>query len=166
MRGEAISMTGTWMQLMAQSWVMTTLTDSATMLGMVNFAAGVPMIALSMFGGSVADRHDKRRILLMTQVVQIILALLVGWLVATHRIEIWHILVVAVLLGISNSFVIRSISSSVGKRSLIGLGALAAATELIFFFPFAAAFSLLSFLLTLIATLRLMKPAAVKTRNS
>src|SRR5260221_7340220 len=104
MRGEAISMTGTWMQLMAQSWVMTTLTSSAVMLGMVNFATGVPMIALSMIGGSFADRADKRNILLVTQVVQILLAVLVGWLVATGRIEIWHVLAVAALLGISNSF--------------------------------------------------------------
>src|SRR5712672_1885283 len=88
MRGEAISMTGTWMQLMAQSWVMTTLTSSAVMLGMVNFATGVPMIALSMIGGSFADRADKRNILLVTQVVQILLAVLVGWLVATGRFQI------------------------------------------------------------------------------
>lgn len=104
MAGETISMVGTWMQLMAQSWVMTTLTDSAAMLGMVNFAAGIPMIALSMLGGSFADRYDKRNILLLTQVVQIVLALLVGWLVATGTIQIWHVLVVAALLGISNSF--------------------------------------------------------------
>jgi len=97
-------MTGTWMQVMAQSWVMTTLTSSAVMLGMVNFAMGVPMIALSMIGGSFADRADKRNILLITQVVQIVLAVVVGWLVASGRIQIWHILAVAALLGISNSF--------------------------------------------------------------
>jgi MFS family permease len=104
MAGEAISMTGTWMQVMAQSWVMTTLTDRAVMLGMVNFAVGVPMIALSMVGGSCSDRYDKRNILLLTQVAQIVLALVVGCLVATGQIRIWHILAVAVLLGISNSF--------------------------------------------------------------
>src|SRR5260221_8996032 len=74
MAGESISMTGTWMQAMAQSWVMTTLTNSAVMLGMVNFAAGLPMIALSMIGGSFAHRYDKRNILLLTQIVQILLA--------------------------------------------------------------------------------------------
>src|SRR4051812_13799089 len=81
MTGEAISMTGTWMQLMAQGWVMTTLTSSAAMLGMVNFATGILMIALTMIGGSFADRYDKRWILLVTQIVQIILALFIGTLV-------------------------------------------------------------------------------------
>src|SRR5882724_11922997 len=104
MVGESISMTGTWMQAMAQSWVMTTLTDRASMLGMVNFAAGLPMIALSMVGGSFADRYDKRNILLLTQIVQILLAALVGWLVATGRIQVWQILAVAVLLGVATSF--------------------------------------------------------------
>jgi len=104
MAGEGISMTGTWMQAMAQSWVMTTLTSSAVMLGMVNFAAGLPMIALSMIGGSFADRYDKRNILLLTQIVQILLAALVGWLVATSRIQVWQILAVAVLLGVATSF--------------------------------------------------------------
>jgi MFS family permease len=104
MAGEAVSMTGTWMQVMAQGWVMTTLTTSATMLGMVNFCAGIPMVLLSLAGGVAADRHDKRHILLITQVVQITLALSLGWLVATQRIQIWHILLVAVVLGTSNSF--------------------------------------------------------------
>src|SRR5205814_10544412 len=72
--GTSISDTGTWMQIMAQGWVMSTLTDKAIMLGMVNFAAGLPMIFLTMFGGSAADRFDKRRILVWTQIVQIALA--------------------------------------------------------------------------------------------
>jgi MFS family permease len=113
MAGEGISMTGTWMQAMAQSWVMTTLTDSAAMLGMVNFATGLPMIALSMVGGSFADRYDKRNILLLTQVVQILLALLVGWLVASGQIQIWHILAVAILLGVSASFEMPAASALV-----------------------------------------------------
>lgn len=113
MLGEGISMTGTWMQLMAQSWVMTTLTNSAMMLGMVNFAAGIPMIALSMLGGSAADRGDKRNILLVTQVIQIAFALLVGRLVATGQIQIWHLLAVAFLLGISNAFEMPAASALV-----------------------------------------------------
>lgn len=97
-------MTGTWMQVMAQSWVMTSLTTSAVMLGMVNFAAGIPLLVLSLTGGVVADRYDRRHILMATQVVQIVFALLVGWLIAAGRIEIWHILAVAFLLGISAAF--------------------------------------------------------------
>ena len=125
MAGEAISMTGTWMQLMAQGWVMTTLTDSAMMLGMVNFATGIPMLLLAMTGGSVADRHDKRRILLATQCVQIVLAILVGWLVATQQIQIWHLLAVATLLGISNAFEMPSASALVPE--LVGKEQVAAA---------------------------------------
>jgi MFS family permease len=113
MAGEAVSMTGTWMQLMAQGWVMTTLTDSAVMLGMVNFATGIPMIALTMIGGTFADRYDKRWILISTQIVQIILALLIGTLVGQGRVEIWHILSVAVVLGISNSFEMPAASALV-----------------------------------------------------
>ncbi len=102
--GTSISDTGTWMQVMAQGWVMSTLTDKAIMLGMVNFAAGLPMIFLTMFGGSAADRFDKRRILVWTQVVQIALAVLIGVLIFTGRIQIWHIIAVAGLLGIAFAF--------------------------------------------------------------
>jgi MFS family permease len=104
MAGETVSMLGTWMQQMAQGWVITSLTTSAFTLGLVNFAAGIPMLALTMFGGVVADRFDKRRILLATQVVQILLALGVGWLVAHGQIAIWHILVAGICLGISTAF--------------------------------------------------------------
>src|SRR5438477_6328123 len=102
--GTSISDTGTWMQIMAQGWVMSTLTDQAIMLGMVNFAAGLPMIFLTMFGGSAADRFDKRRILVWTQVVQIALAVVIGLLILTGRIQIWHIIAVAGLLGIAFAF--------------------------------------------------------------
>src|SRR6266446_3557737 len=72
--GSAISDTGTWMQVMTQGWVMATLTTSALMLGLVNLCAGLPMLALTMVGGSAADKFDKRKILLITQYVQIVLA--------------------------------------------------------------------------------------------
>jgi MFS family permease len=113
MIGETISMTGTWMQVMAQAWVMTTLTDKAVMLGMVSFVSGLPMILLSMVGGTVADRHEKRNILMITQVAQIILAILVGALVANGQIQIWHVLAVALLLGISNAFEMPAASALV-----------------------------------------------------
>ena len=102
--GTAISQTGTWMQSMAQSWVMTGLTSSALMLGVVQAATSLPMLLLSMYGGSLADRHDKRIILVITQVVQITLAVAVGLLVMTGHVKIWHIITAALLLGISASF--------------------------------------------------------------
>lgn len=113
MIGETISMTGTWMQMMAQSWVMTSLTSSAFMLGLVNFAGGVPMLLLSMVGGSWADKHDKRAILMVTQVVQIALAVIVGCLVLWQKIQLWHLIAVAAVLGVSNSFEMPAASALV-----------------------------------------------------
>src|SRR5213076_1469407 len=90
--GSAISDTGTWMQVMAQGYVMSTLTNKAIMLGMANLAAGLPMLLLTMVGGSAADRFDKRKILLTTQYVQIGLAISIGLLIMSGKLEIWHIL--------------------------------------------------------------------------
>src|SRR5207237_3866142 len=87
--GSAISDTGTWMQVMTQGWVMATLTSSAFMLGLANFCAGVPMLALMMVGGSAADRFDKRKILLITQYVQIVLAISIGLLIWSGKIALW-----------------------------------------------------------------------------
>src|SRR3954449_9786465 len=99
--GSAISDTGTWMQVMAQGYVMSTLTTKALWLGMANLAAGLPMLALTMVGGAAADRFDKRRILLVTQYVQIALAIGLGLLVWSGKIAIWHVRVFAVILGVS-----------------------------------------------------------------
>ena len=102
--GSLISDTGSWMQVMAQGWVMATLTNKAIWLGMANLAAGLPMLLLTMVGGAAADRFDKRKILLITQFVQIGIACGIGFLVLKGQIEIWQILAFAALLGISNSF--------------------------------------------------------------
>src|ERR1044071_1172381 len=90
--GSSISDTGTWMQVMAQGYVMSTLTSKALLLGMANLAAGLPMLLLTMVGGSAADRFDKRKILLATQFVQIGLAISMGLLIMTGKIQIWHVL--------------------------------------------------------------------------
>jgi MFS family permease len=111
--GSAISDTGTWMQVMAQGYVMTTLTTRTFWAGMANLAAGVPMLALTMIGGTAADRFDKRRILLITQFVQIALACGIGLLVWNGHIAIWHVLVFAAILGISNSFEMPTLSAFV-----------------------------------------------------
>jgi MFS family permease len=102
--GSAISDTGTWMQVMAQGWVLSTLTDRALVLGMVNMAAGLPTLLLTMIGGSAADRYDKRMILIIAQVVQICLALSLGFLVFFGYVQIWHIMVLAALLGVVIAF--------------------------------------------------------------
>ncbi|MFM7241267.1 MAG: MFS transporter [Opitutia bacterium] len=104
MIGEGISMTGTWMQAMAQGWVMAGLTASGLALAAVNFASGLPMLVLFRLGGMYADRYDKRHILQACQLVQIGLALALGTLIAQGNLAMWHILVAATLLGVSNSF--------------------------------------------------------------
>src|SRR5437763_1393986 len=111
--GSAISDTGTWMQVMAQGYVMSTLTTKALWLGMANFAAGVPMLLLTMIGGSAADRFDKRKILLITQYVQIVLAICMGLLIWSGKIAIWQIFVFAAILGVSNSFEMPTLSALV-----------------------------------------------------
>lgn len=109
--GSAVSDTGTWMQVMAQGYVMSTLTNSAVMLGLANLFAGLPMLLLTPIGGSAADRFDKRKILLVTQYVQIGLAIGIGLLVWSGRIQIWHVFVFASILGISNSFEMPTLSA-------------------------------------------------------
>src|SRR5437868_12315040 len=111
--GSVISDTGTWMQVMAQGYVMSTLTNKALLLGMANLAAGLPMLLLTMAGGSAADRFDKRKILLATQYVQIALAICMGFLIMSGKIEIWHILAFAAVLGISNSFEMPTLNALV-----------------------------------------------------
>lgn len=111
--GSLISDSGTWMQMMAQGWVMSTLTNRAILLGLISFAAGLPTILLTPFGGSAADRLDKRKILIATQIAQIAFALGLGWLVLTNRIQIWHVIIFAALLGISIAFEMPAISALV-----------------------------------------------------
>src|SRR5207245_3592745 len=111
--GSAISDTGTWMQVMAQAWVMTTLTTSALMLGIVNLCSGLPMLALPMVGGSVAYRFDKRKILLITQYLQIGIAVSVGLLIWSGHIAIWQVFIFAAIHGVSNSFEMPTLSALV-----------------------------------------------------
>src|SRR6266536_2893724 len=111
--GSLISDSGTWMQMMAQSWVMSGLTNKAILLGLVNFAAGLPALALAPTAGSLADRFDKRKILIATQIAQIVLAIGLGFLVMSGRIQIWHIIFFALLLGIAFSYEMPAISALV-----------------------------------------------------
>ena len=113
MAGEFISMLGTWMQQMALGWVLTALTTSAFTLGLVNLASGLPMLALTMWGGVLADRFDKRIILLVSQVVQAAIAATIGWLVATNQITVLHIVIAGLCLGVSTAFEMPAASALV-----------------------------------------------------
>jgi MFS family permease len=113
MGGEAISMVGTWMQSFTQGWFLATLTSSATILGAINFTAGLPMLALTLAGGSAADRYDKRWLIQGALLVQVITAAAVGVLILTHHVAVWHMFVAAFLVGIATAFEVPAVSAFV-----------------------------------------------------
>lgn len=102
--GQSVSQIGTWMQRTAVSWVIYTLTHSPFMLGLAVFSQQFPSFLLSLFGGIVADRHSRYKILLFTQTASMIQAVLLAALILTHHYVIWEILALSVVLGIINAF--------------------------------------------------------------
>ena len=102
--GQAISLCGTWMQVMAQGWVVTGLSKSAVVLGALNVTSTLPMLALAMWGGALADRFEKRRILILTQIGMMLLAFVFAALVFAKLITLWQIFALAFLLGIVTAF--------------------------------------------------------------
>src|SRR5438105_19268 len=89
--GQLISLIGTWMQNTAQSWLVYELTGSKILLGVVAAVGSAPMMLFSVWGGSVADRHSKRQIVLGTQFCMMVLAFVFAALVWSGRIRPWHI---------------------------------------------------------------------------
>lgn len=102
--GQFVSLIGTWMQSIAQSWLVYRLTDSEILLGLVGFAGQFPVFLLAPFGGVLADRFAKRRILLVTQSASMLIAFLLAALTLSGDITVWEIFVLASLLGIANGF--------------------------------------------------------------
>jgi MFS family permease len=102
--GQAISLVGTWMQQVAQGWLVLQLTHDPLWLGLVSLAQFGPVIVLGLFGGVIADQLPKRKILMSTQWVAMILAFVLFLLTATHVVQVWHVMVLAALLGIANAF--------------------------------------------------------------
>ena len=101
--GQSVSLVGTWMQGVAQSWLVLQLTGSGTVLGAVVAAQFLPVLVAGPYGGLVADRADKRRLLMATQTVLAALALLLGVLTVTHLVRLWMVVVLAVGLGLVNA---------------------------------------------------------------
>jgi MFS family permease len=102
--GQLVSLSGTWMQQVAQSWLIYRLTHSAMLLGLVGFAGQIPSFIFGPLGGYVADRFDRRRTIIVTQVLSMILAFILAALTLAGVIHEWHIFVLAALLGIVNAF--------------------------------------------------------------
>ncbi len=102
--GQLISLSGTWMQNIAQDWLVLDLTNSAFLLGVIAAVQFLPMLLLSLVAGEVADRVPKRPLLILTQSSMMLCALVLGLLVLTHLVRFWHVLILAALLGIANAF--------------------------------------------------------------
>ena len=102
--GQIISTSGTWMQAVAQGWLVLRLSRSGTDLGLITAARFLPMMLFSPWGGLIADRLDKRRILYVTQTLAGLLALVLAALVATHVITLWMVAAIALALGFVNVF--------------------------------------------------------------
>lgn len=102
--GQSISLVGTWIQRIAMPWLVYDLTDSVVLLGIVGFAGQIPTFLLAPFAGVIADRKNRYKILIATQVLAMLQALTLAVLVYTGHIEVWHILVLSIVLGLINAF--------------------------------------------------------------
>lgn len=102
--GQIISFSGTWMQSIAQGWLVYSLTKSPFYLGVVASAASVPVLLFTLFGGVIADRFAKRNLLIITQALSIAPAILLAVLTDLKIVTIWEIISIAVFLGMINAF--------------------------------------------------------------
>jgi MFS family permease len=102
--GQAVSLVGTWMQTVAQSWLVLQLTGSGAALGLVVALQTLPVLLLGPYGGVVADRVDKRKLMIVLQSAMGVLALVLGLLTLTHVVVLWEVYVLAFLLGLNNTF--------------------------------------------------------------
>lgn len=102
--GQSISLVGTWMQKTAVSWVVYSLTHSKVMLGVTMFAAMFPSFLLSFIGGVISDRYNRYKVLLLTQVLSMLQAVLLTVLVLFRHYNVWEIIALSVMLGTINAF--------------------------------------------------------------
>ncbi|MBF0329275.1 MAG: MFS transporter [Nitrospirae bacterium] len=102
--GQVISLSGTWMHSVAQSWLVYSLTKSPLYLGIIASLSALPILLFALFGGIVADRYPKRNILIITQILSVIPALIVGVLADKQLVTIWHMGIIAFFLGTVNAF--------------------------------------------------------------
>jgi len=127
--GQGLSLIGTWMQSMAQQVLVYRLTGSASALGIVSFMTVLPLVPLALWGGSLSDRVSKRNLLLVTQALMMIQAILLAVLTWTGIVEIWHVYSMAFLLGAfksvdtpaRHSFVVEMVEGREDLTSAIGL---------------------------------------------
>lgn len=120
--GQAVSVTGTWMQSLAMSWLVLSLTSSAIKLALVNVLQFAPTLVLGLIAGVVADRVPKRSLLVGTQSIAALGSATLAFLIWSDNIELWQVYLVALIVGISNSFDMPTrqafVSDMVGKEDL------------------------------------------------
>src|ERR1700741_4917837 len=102
--GQVISLVGTWMQNVAQSWLVYRLTHSAFLLGTAWFCLRIAGFALGPLGGLAADRFSRQKLVIVTQTLSMLQAFVLAALTLTHRVEVWHVLALAGALGVINAF--------------------------------------------------------------
>jgi MFS family permease len=127
--GQSVSLIGTWMQQVAMSWLVYRLTGSALLLGTVGFTSQIPTFLVAPFAGVLADRSNRRRLLLATQSLAMTQAFVLAYFVLSGSIRVWHIIVLSLILGIVNgfdipirqSFVIEMVEEKHGLPNAIAL---------------------------------------------
>lgn len=102
--GQFVSLIGTWMQSIAQSWLVYRLTGSSVLLGLVGFAGQIPVFLLSPLGGNLADSRSRHRIIVGTQTTAMMLAFVLAALTLDGRVQLWHVFTLAAMLGVVNAF--------------------------------------------------------------
>lgn len=102
--GQCISLIGTWIQQVAMSWLIYKLTQSPFLLGIVGFVSMLPSFLFSPFAGVLIDRFNKHKVIIITQIAFMIDALIVAILTLTGIIQVWHIIILGIVIGITNSF--------------------------------------------------------------
>lgn len=101
--GQLVSTSGTWMQIVAQGWLVFNITQSEIWLGVVSCVAGLPALFLSPFAGVLVERSPRHRILIATQTAQMLLAFILAWLTFANVVQVWHVVLLSFLLGVTNA---------------------------------------------------------------
>jgi MFS family permease len=126
--GQMISLIGTWMQSVAQGWLVLELSNSPFLLGVVGAFAGLPVFFFSLPAGVLADRVKKRKILIFTQTGAMVLAFILAFLTFTGLVKVWHVMLLALCLGLVNAFDMPTrqsfVKEMVGKDDLLNAIAL------------------------------------------
>ena len=126
--GQLISLVGTWMQNVAQAWLVYRITGSEVLLGAVGFSGQIPVFLFSPLGGIVADRYSRRRVVIATQTASMLLAFALAALTISGAVRIWHVFALSALLGVVNAFDIPArqsfIVDMVGRADLMNAIAL------------------------------------------